>query len=131
VAIGTIQDVRDIGNLPDSTKLDDSILEPHQNSAARLLKKWIGAYETSTGDRKSRCIEAESCLTMYYSIPVLNTFFTEGVTTLQKEIGEMDFLFHRPDELETIRQFWYDRARDAVAEWLQEGERRPIGYYAI
>ena len=129
--LATIQDVRDIGNLPDSTKLDDSVLQPHLDAAGRMLFKWIGSYLGSTGDKRTRCIEAESCLTMYYAIVVLNTFFTEGITTLQKEIGDMDFLFHRPEELETIRMFWWDRARDAVAEWLNDGKRSSIGYYAI
>lgn len=131
MSLATIQNVRDIANLPDITKLADTVLQPHLSSAERLLYKWIGSYTGAAGDKRTRCIEAESCLTMYYATPVLNTFFTEGITTLQKELGDMDFLFHRPDELETIQQTWHDRARDAVAEWLNEGDRPPIGYYAI
>ena len=131
MGFASLNDVRSIGNLPDSTKLDDSVLEPHLKSAVRLLTKWIGNYSGATGDKKDRCIEAEACLTMYYALPVLNTFFTQGITTLQKEIGEMDFQFHSPEEMEAIREAWKDRAMDAVAEWMSQGDRHPIGWYAV
>lgn len=126
-----VDDVRNIGNLPDSSKLPDSVLEPHLQSARRLLTKWIGSYSAATGNKKERCIEAEACLTMYYALPILNTFFTQGITTLQKEIGEIEFQFHSPQEMEILRETWKSRATDAVAEWISWGDRHPIGWYAI
>lgn len=131
MALATLQNVRDLGNLPDSTKLDDSILQPHLNSAARRLEKWIGTYSSATGTKKERCIEAECCLTLAYATPVLNTFFTQGVTTLQKEMGDMEYLFHSPEDLEGIVTMWEDRARDAIAEYMHKGERPAVGWYAI
>lgn len=131
MTLATIQDVRDLGNLPDETKLVDGVLSPHLASAERELYKWIGDYSSATGDKRKRCVEAEACLTMSFAIPVLNTFFTEGITTLQKELGEMDFQFHSVDDLDELVEYWRDRARGAVAEWLHQGERKQMGWFAV
>lgn len=126
-----VQDVRDIGNLPDATKLDDRIIIPHLVTAERELIKWIGTYTRATGDKQTAILEAEACLTMSYVLPVLNTFFTEGISTIQKEIGEIDFQFHDPSDVTELVTYWENRARDAVSEWLQEGDQKRIGFHAI
>lgn len=129
--LANIEKVREIGNLPDASLLNDTVLKPHLDSAARKLQKMIGTYTSATGDKRLRCIEAECCLTMYYVVPVLNTFFTEGVKTLQKEIGEIEFQFHSPEEAQTIAEGWLNRAEMAVAEWMDEGDTKQVGFYAI
>lgn len=133
MALATLENVRAIGNLPVAAKLPDAVLSPHLERGARELAKWVGSYSAATGDFRAACIDAECCLTMYYSLPVLNTFFTQGITTLQKEVGEMDFLFHNPDDLEKVRRMWWDRARDDVDDYLGQdssGESK-IGFYAV
>ena len=131
MAFADVQNVRDLGNLPDATKLDDRIILPHLVTAERELIKWIGEYSSATGLKRTAIIEAESALTLSFALPVLNTFFTEGITTLQKEIGEIDFQFHDPSDVNELVEYWRDRARDAVTEWLQEGDQKRIGMYAI
>lgn len=129
--LANIEKVREIGNLPDVDLMDDDKLRPHLETAARHLTKWIGTYTRASGEKRARCIEAECCLTMYYAVPVFHTFFTEGITTLQKEIGEIDFQFYDPSQVEAVADRWLNRAEMAVAEWMDEGEARQIGWYAI
>ena len=131
MALATTTQVRELGGLP--TAVTDSKITPQQGPACRELTRWVGDYSSATGTMLADCIEAEICLTMYYLLPVLNTFFTQGVSTLQKEIGEMDFLFHNPDDMEKVRDMWLDRARGAVSDYMgQDSSGRPsIGFYAI
>ncbi len=112
--IADVSDVRTLGRLPAEAKLSGDVISPHLAAAGRKLTRWLGDYAATTGDDREACKEAECCLCMYYLLPVLNTFYTEGMTTLQKEIGEMDFLFHGPDDLETLKADWLDRAKEAV-----------------
>lgn len=131
MALANIEKVREIGNLPDADLMGDDVLRPHLETAARQLTKMIGTYTSATGDKRARCIEAECCLTMYFAVPVLHSFFTEGITTLQKEIGELDFQFYDPDQVEAVAERWMNRAEMAVAEWMDLGEAKQIGWYAI
>jgi len=128
----TINDVRQFGRLPDSTKLPDPDIQPHLNAAERELTRWIGDYSDATGEKAESCKEAECCICMAYLLPVLNTFYTQGVTSLQKELGEMDFLFHSPGDLEKLQNQWLERARNRVADYITSNKEKPvIGWYAI
>ena len=129
MSLATVDDIRSIANIPSG--VEDSVLSPHLETASRELKKWIGAYDSATGDKRTKCIEAESCLAFARALPSLNTFFTAGVTKLQKEIGDLDFQFHSVDEMKDLQQEWRDRAQDAVSEWMNQGRHKRIGFYAI
>lgn len=116
--VGTISDVRTLGRLPDSVKLPDAVITPHLASAARELAGWVGDYSGADGDMLDALKEAEGCLCMAYLLPVLNTFYTQGLSTLQKEMGDMDFLFHSPNDLDRVIERWRDRARLAAGPYI-------------
>ena len=131
-ALSTIVEVRTLGNLPAVDKIADSIIQPHLDSAARELVKWVGDYSTATGDKLAACVEAEGCICMAKLLPVINTMFTDGIITLQKEIGEIDLMFHRPEDLQLVIDWWWDRAKSAVSAYTSSGGSiNPIGWYAI
>ena len=131
-ALTTIDDIRAYGNLPPKEKLDDTVIQPHLNSAVREITRWIGDYSGATGDKKDACKEAEACLTMAYLLPVLNTLYTEGVATIQKEIGEMELMFHSPEETKSLVEYWEERAREVLAEYIDEGDGvGRVRWYAI
>jgi len=130
--LATINDVRQLGRLPDSSKLPDEYIQPHLDAAERELTRWIGNYSDAGGDKLNACIEAECCICIAYLLPVLNTFYTQGITSLQKELGEMDFLFHSPSDLEKLQNQWLERARNRVADYITSNKEKPvIGWYAI
>lgn len=129
MSLATLTDVRSMGNIPSG--IGDAVLQPHLDSAARELKDWIGTYTGATGDKRARCIEAECCLTIAFALPVLNTFYTPGIPTIQKELGELDFMFHDVDDLDKLIEKWKDRARSAVANWVDLGDKKRIGWFAI
>lgn len=130
--IAYVADVRVVGGLPDDTeKLPDHKIRPHLKAAGRELTQWIGDYDGLTGADRESAREAECCLCMYYLLPVLNTFYTQGISGLQKEIGEMDFVFHSPDDLGQIRASWMERARKAVARISNDDGDSGPRWYAI
>ena len=131
MGFATLQDVRDTGNLPDSGKLPDTKLTKHYQAALRELVRWIGTYTGFTGDDKENAKEAECCLTLYYALPSLNIFFTEGASTLQKEVGDMEFQFMGQDDIKKAQKQWYERARRAVADYNYTTGKKPIGFNAI
>lgn len=134
MAKATIAEVRVLGGLPDATKLPDAKITPHLNRAARELARWIGDYSDATGNKLEDCKEAEGCLTMYYLLPVLNTFFTSGISTLQKELGEIEFLFHGPEGVEKVRDMWWARADDTIESYRAGSDDAGSGkirFYAV
>jgi len=125
--LASLSEVRDLGKLPDSTKLADSLLQPHLTEAAYRLKDWIGAYEDSDDSTKiAKCKIAEGCITMSFYLLSANSFFTEGVTTLQKEVGEMDFQFKNAEQREKDSKAWVDRAKNVVRDYMNQNTETPI-----
>lgn len=118
-----IQDVREMGKLPGSDRLSDSLISPHLEAAGRELTRWIGAYDSGPvlDDVRAACLEAECCICMAYLLPGMNTFYTEGIAGLQKEIGESEFQFHSVNDLKNLAGMWMQRARKAVADYQQAG----------
>jgi len=112
--LAIIPDVRSLGGLPEA--VEDAVIKPHLESAARRIKKIIGDYEAvdAVAEDEDAIIEAEACMTMYLLLPVLHTFYTQGLPGMQKELGDMEFLFHNPDQMFQVRQNWHDRAVEAV-----------------
>lgn len=121
MGLASVLDVRTFGKLPEAAKLDDSVIQPHLESAVRELTGWIGDYSASTGDKAAACIEAESCICMNYLLPVLNTFYTEGLAAVQKEMGELDLVFHSVSDLERLQAYWMRRARTRVKPFETSG----------
>lgn len=132
MALNAPSDIRELGGLPDG--IADGKIAPQIGRAARELKRLIGEYETSTGEKAERCKEAEGCLTMAYLVPVLNTFYTAGVTTLQKEIGQLEFLFHSPEQVNAVVERWRSDAEKAVSEYINDADNEGsagVRWYAI
>jgi hypothetical protein len=131
--LATPDDVRDIGRLPATeAQLGEDVIVPHLDAAARELCRWLGDYETTTDrDKKAACIEAECCLAMANLLPVLNTFYTAGLPTLQKELGDLDFIFHNPDDLQKIISAWRSRAYNAVAFYQYVADDPTANWVAI
>lgn len=135
--LSTVADVRTFAGkrLPPDPQLTDGQITPHLTAAARELAGWIGEYSSTTDDdKKDACKEAEACLTIANVIQTQNVFFTQGITTLQKEIGEVDFLFMSPDDLEKSVQGWRDRAERAVNSYMTDFDNtgsRGMRFYAI
>jgi hypothetical protein len=124
-----VQDVRDLGRLPPAAKLPDAEIDPHLEAAGRELKRRIGEYETGADAEKiEACTEAECCLCMAYLLPVLNTFFTQGIAGLQKEIGETDFQFHSVDDLKKLADLWTERAMNRVKAYITESGTGDLWY---
>lgn len=137
MALASVTDVRTFAGkrLPPAPGLTDDQITPHLDAAARELAEWIGAYaDTTDTDKAAACKEAESCLTIANVIQTQNTFFTQGISSLQKEIGETDFLFMSPDDLKTAIQGWRDRAERAVKAYITDADNsgsRGMRVYAI
>lgn len=119
MALATTDEVRTFGRLPDATKLVDDDIIPQLDAAARELASWLGAYETTDDVAKQdACIEAECCICVAYLLPVLNTFHTQESTVMQRQIGDTDFLFHGPEDIGTYQEYYMDRARHRVAQYM-------------
>ena len=137
MALSEVADVRTFAGkrLPASPALTDDQIEPHLDDAARELAEWIGEYEDASDEGKiAACKSAEACLTIANVIQTQNVFFTQGVTSLQKEVGEVDFLFMSPDDLDKAVQGWRDRAERAVRPYMTDYENSGSGgmrWYAI
>jgi len=114
-ALATITEVRQLGGLPDSTKLADAKIDPHLQAASRELARWLGDYSTYTGDDLADCKDAECSLTMAFLIPVLNVLCPEAITTIQKEYGDIGLNFYDADDQEKIVLMWTGRANRAIA----------------
>ena len=123
MALASILEVRQLGGLPDSTKLADSKIEPHLNAAARELRREIGDYTTRTGDEKEDCVDAEASLALAYLMPVLNVICPEGLNTVQKEYGDLGLNFYDANDQKILIKMWTDRAGRAIARIKNE---RPI-----
>jgi len=124
MALSSASDVRELGKLPDSSKLSDPVIDIQLEAAARELTSWIGTYSAATGEKALACIEAECCICMVYLLPVLNTFYTEGLAGVQKEMGEMDLLFHSVSDIERLQEYWIKRARTRVSSYVSTGGDR-------
>jgi len=125
--IADIDIVRDFGRLPGPDKLPDAVIEPHLVSAGAELRRWIGDYAATTdADKRAACQEAEACLCLAYLLPVLNTFYTEGIPTIKKETGDIEFRFHDPADLDRVIERWLARARRSVADY---GGDTDAGWY--
>lgn len=130
MGFSTVQNVREIGKLPGTEKLPDVMILPHLESACRVLRRWIGDYSSNTGDDYDACLEAECCIAMSLLIPVFNTFYTEGAPGMQKEIGNMDFLFHNPEQAKQVALYWEERARQAIKHLQTESSENQWFQYA-
>ncbi len=135
--LSSVADVRTFAGkrLPPDPNLTDAQITPHLNAAGRELAEWIGEYASTTDtDKAAACGEAEACLTIANVIQTQNVFFTQGITTLQKEIGEVDFLFMSPDDLDKAVQGWRDRAERAVRKYIADYDNagsKGMRFYAI
>lgn len=116
--IATPLNVREIGGLPD--EVEEPKILAALSSAERRLKRWIGGYSDASGDKKEACIEAEVCFAMINLLPILNTFYPEMFSKAQVEVGETDFVFNKPGNLEILKKHWLDRAREAVSEYIED-----------
>lgn len=132
MALADIEYIREFGKLPEESKLPDDRIQHHLDSACREIRRWIGAYGAEQDeDKRADIIEAEACLTMAYLLPVLNTFYTAGITSLQKEIGESEFLFHSPEDMQSLCKEWESRARKRMLPYMKDHEnKRTIFAYA-
>ena len=121
MTIAIANDVRRLGKLPLGDKIAESIIAPHLESAGRELERWLGSsYELASGVKALAIIESECCVCLSFLLPVLNTFYSQDLTSVQKELGEMDFMFHSPDEIKEITKSWYNRGYKAIAQYLTE-----------
>lgn len=118
--LSTIQELRNFGGLPDSAKIPDEKITPHLEAASRMLTSWIGDYSDAADEKAECCKEAECCICMSMLMPVLNTFYTADLASVQKNVGEMDFIFHSPGDTRQVQQDWMERARKAVAVYISE-----------
>lgn len=131
MALITIDEVRELGKLPDNSQLPVSIIQPHLDSAVRELTGLIGDYASAAGDKKERCKEAEGCLCMALLLMSINTLYTEGATTLQQELGGMNVMFHSVEDQVKLSEQWRERAMERVSEYFVAGNKRPLAWYAI
>lgn len=132
MALSSVSEVRVFGKLPASGQLPDATITPHLDSAGRELTYWVGDYSTASGDKLAACKEAEQCICMAYLVPVLNTLYTEGTTTLQSELGGMNVRFHDQNDQKMLAEMWMDRARSRVAEYIAgKKSSRAIGWHAV
>ena len=132
MAISTATELRVFGKLPVIAQLPDATITPHLASAGRELACWIGDYSAAAGDKLESCKEAEQCIAMAYLVPVLNTLYTEGTTTLQSELGGMNVRFHDQNDQKMLAEMWMDRARSRVAQYIAAFKnKRAIGWYAV
>lgn len=137
MALSSVEDVRTFAGkrLPADPHLTDDQIAPHLDAAARELAEWIGSYEDASDETKQdACKEAEACLCIANVIQTQNVFFTQGITSLQKEVGDVDFLFMSPDDLDKAVQGWRDRAERAVRPYMTDFENtgsRGVRFYAI
>lgn len=132
MSLSTVADVRAFGKLPVATQLVDTIIQPHLDAAGRELRSLIGDYSGAFGDKLDDCKEAEQCICLAYLMPVLNTLYTEGTTTLQQELGGMNVRFHSQEDQQNLSDMWMQRARSRVAKYINSGtQRRPVSFHAI
>ena len=129
MALASIAEVRQLGGLPDDTKLADTKIEPHLNAAARELRREIGDYTTRTGDEKDDCIDAECSIALAYLMPVLNVICPEGLNTVQKEYGDLGLNFYDANDQKILIKMWTDRAAKAIARI--KNEQPPAGVPTI
>jgi len=133
-ALATIAEVRQLGGLPVSTKLNDSKIEPHLEAASRQLRREVGDYSGYAGDDLADCKDAECSLCMAYLIPVLNMICPEALSTVQKEYGDLGLNFYGADDQQTVIEMWRDRASAAISRIKNEQPPQgipTIGWHAI
>lgn len=131
--LATVADVRALGNLPASGKLADSIVTAQLVPAARELKRWIDTYESTTDtDKATDCVEAECCICMAYLQPVLQTFYIEGITTLQRELGDLEGTHLSPDDWQNVADYWMNRAKYRMQAYIDKSTtRQRLSWHAI
>jgi len=127
----TAKTVREIGGLPDESKLPNDKVQPHLEAGARELKEWIDDYSSFTGEDKEAVIEAECCLAMYFGLPSWNTFFTEQATTLQKEITDMEMQFHNVEDIKQLQEIWWNRAKKRMNKYILESEDKHLILWGV
>lgn len=128
----TIENVRDLVGLPNADALPDPKIVEHLASAKLLVNELIGDYDTYTGNDKVRAREAECCFTAYYGLVSWNTFFTSNIENFQTQVGELDAQFFNPDQVETNRNYWFQRGNDRINIFKNENEDlEPISWNAI
>lgn len=132
--LATAADVRALGNLPAVDKLGDPIIAPHLSAAGRELASWLGSsYLTeSDADKIADYKEAECCICLAYLQPVLHTLYTEGVTTLQRELGEINVQYLSPSNWSKVAGDWMQRAKDRMRDYVNKSETKsPVTWYAV
>ncbi|SDP78086.1 hypothetical protein [Desulforhopalus singaporensis] len=124
MSLATIADARALGSLPASEKLDDTVIQPHLDSAARELKSWIGVYEsTSDSEKKESCIEAECCICMAYLQPILQKLYEQGAVDSDQPAS---------DTWRKTADSWTERARSRVRSYEEDNtSRNKVGWHAI
>ena len=128
----TIQDVRNLVGLPAVAAFPDSKIEYNLASAKLLVNELISDYSGYTGNDKARALEAECCFTAYYGIVAWNTFFTSTIENFQTEAGEAEAQFFNPDQINTNRDYWYQRGTDRISIFKNENTDLPsVGWYAV
>lgn len=111
--------VRSLGNLPGAVR--DEHLAPHLKSAVRYVEKRIKRSLTDEDDDDVYG-EAAGCMTIYFALPVLNTFYLNGVDRVARKVAEMDdFVFSGPADIEKLRKFWKERADLLLTDPSGEG----------
>lgn len=132
MSISTIGEIRTLGRLPDIAKLPDAVVQPHLDSAVSEMKRLVGSgYASSTGEKLAACKEAEICFTIANLLPVMNTFFPQEASVVQKQIGDTDFIFHDPDNLMKMVEYWRRRAMEKIETYLQAASDRQVYWGAV
>lgn len=110
-------DVRSLGRLPD--EFSDDQIRPHLKSADRRIRSWVGEPAEPTPEAREALAEAEACVCLSLMVPVLNVFYTQGAPRYLKQVGEIEFMFHSPEQAGSVARAWMDRAKAAVRSYRE------------
>jgi len=102
--------VRTLGNLPVDIK--DEVLNPHIQQATWDVEAITGV---AFDDSNEKLCAAAGALTMSHAIPVLNTFYLDGVAKVASQTEESDFVFSSPEDSEKTQKYWKDRGMKVLA----------------
>ena len=149
----TIKIVKDILKKIGFNLEEKELLNPIENIwSVNLKDKDSQFYTNGKGSTKENCLASAYCefLERLGSGFFFNDYAIDGIYDKNKWIFSPDenytsdkdcfkesiltdrlWDFYDPENIETIREAWKDRANDAVAEWISEGDRHPIGWHAI
>jgi len=132
MGLATGQNVRDYGNLDPS--VTDDLLIPHLNAARRELKSWVGstnyaAAEAAGAEEDIRIdlVEAEAFLAYSFAIEFVGIRHRPEGFTIEGELGDGQYRFLGPGEVQKIKGWARDRARKAAEPYMSSSTPFHLG----